>query len=97
MDIDILTVMCYNNKDDGNKEDAMDHYIKSVLGCSVQKYSYDLPTNMPQYLVNDYSYRKYGIENIECLFVTPYEFSIAAYKKQYPKMKQITNLPIVLQ
>ena len=75
----------------------MDHYIKSVLGCSVQKYSYDLPTNMPQYLVNDYSYRKYGIENIECLFVTPYEFSIAAYKNQYPKMKQITNLPIVLQ
>lgn len=75
----------------------MDHYIKSMLGCSVQKCSYNLPINMPQYLLNDYSYQKYTIENIECLFVTPVEFSLPAYKKQYPKMKHITNLPIVLQ
>lgn len=75
----------------------MDNYIKSVLGCKVQKVSYDLPINMPHYLLNDYSYQKYIIENTECLFVTPFEFSFVAYKKQYLKIKQITKYPIVLQ
>lgn len=96
-DIDDLTTVCYNNKNDVITENVMEHFIKTVLGCNVQKCSYDLPINMPQYLLNDYSYQKYIIENIECLFVTPFEFSLAAYKKQYPKLKQITNLPIVLQ
>ena len=74
----------------------MDQYLKATLGCNIQKESYDLPPKMPQYLLNDYSYQKYIIENQECLFVTPFEFSFSAYKKQYQKIKQITNLQIVL-
>ena len=74
----------------------MDQYLKATLGCNILKESYDLPPKMPQYLLNDYSYQKYIIENQECLFVTPFEFSFSAYKKQYQKIKQITNLQIVL-
>jgi len=75
----------------------MNKYLYSVLGCNIQKTQYSLPLKMPQYLANDYTYEKYIIENQECLFVQPYDFSFVAYKKQYQKIKQITNLHIVLQ
>ena len=75
----------------------MEQYLKSVLGCSIQKETYKLPDKMPQYLLNDYSYQKYIIENQECLFVIPFDFSLTTYKKQREKIKQITNLPVVLQ
>ena len=75
----------------------MVQYIQSVLGCNVQKIPYKLPPQTPQYLKNDYKYQKYVIEGQECLFVLPLDFSFTAYKKQYQKLKQLTNLPIVLQ
>lgn len=75
----------------------MNKYLYSVLGCNIQKSQYKLPLKMPQYLANDYKYQKYLIENQECLFVEPYDFSFVAYKKQYQKIKQITNLHVVLQ
>lgn len=75
----------------------MDQYIKTVLGYSVQRVPYELPLKMPQYLLNDYLYQKYIIENQECLFVNPIDFSLVAYKKQHQKIKQITNLHVVLQ
>ena len=75
----------------------MNQYIKSVFGVNVQVSEYKLPSKMPQYLVNDYAYRKYIIEDKECLFVIPNEFSFTAYKKHYLKISEITGLPVVLQ
>ena len=75
----------------------MEQYLKATLGCNIQKDSYELPIKTPQYLLNDYSYEKYIIENQECLFVIPFDFSFSSYKKQYQKIKQITNFQVVLQ
>ncbi len=74
----------------------MERYLKNILGCNVQKEEYELPLKMPQYLLNDYLYQKYTIENRECLFVAPLVFSFPAYKKQYQKIMEITNLQAVL-
>lgn len=74
----------------------MKKYIKTALGCDVKEENYELPVKMPQYLLNDYSYKKYVIENQECLFVEPIEFSFVTYKKQYQKIKQITHIQVVL-
>lgn len=74
----------------------MKKYIKTALGCNVKEENYELPVKMPQYLLNDYSYKKYVIENQECLFVEPIEFSFVTYKKQYQKIKQITHIQVVL-
>ena len=97
MNIDIITLECYNDKNDVIKEVTMDQYIKSVLGYDIQKLSYALPPKMPQYLLNNYSFQKYLIGTQECLFVVPIEFSFAGYKKQCQKIKQVTGIPVVLQ
>lgn len=75
----------------------MEQYIEDVLGCHIQYENYQLPPQLPQYLLNDYSYRKYTIEGQECLFVIPCDFSLPAYKKQYPRIRQITKFQVVLQ
>lgn len=75
----------------------MEQYINKVLGCHIQIKEYKLPSQFPQYLLNDYSYMKYIIENQECLFVMPYEFSLTTYKKQYHIIRRLTNLQVVLQ
>lgn len=74
----------------------MQHYIETTLGCNVQTASCNLPKGMPQHLINDYTYTKFVIENQICLFVQPFEFSLAAYKKQHQKIKQLTNMHVVL-
>lgn len=75
----------------------MEQYIMATLGCNIQKESFTAPLEMPQYLLNNYVYQKYNIENLQCLFVEPVEFSLPAYKKQYQKIRQLTKLQTVLQ
>ena len=75
----------------------MEQFIRAVLSCNIQKETFRPPSEMPQYLLNNYVYQKYNIENLQCLFVEPVEFSLPAYKKQYQKIKQITKLQVVLQ
>lgn len=75
----------------------MEQFIRAILGCNIQKETFTPPSEMPQYLLNNYVYQKYSIENLQCLFVEPVEFSLPAYKKQYQKIKQITKMQVVLQ
>lgn len=64
----------------------MEQFIRAVLSCNIQKETFRPPSEMPQYLLNNYVYQKYNIENLQCLFVEPVEFSLPAYKKQYQKI-----------
>ena len=64
----------------------MEQYIKSVLGYDIILEKYDIPKNIPRYLIDGYSYNKYTIEGQDCLFVAPADFSLAGYKKHYEKL-----------
>lgn len=75
----------------------MEQYIKSALGYDIILEKYDIPKNIPRYLIDGYSYNKYTIEGQDCLFVAPADFSLAGYKKHYEKIKQLTGMFPVLE
>lgn len=53
----------------------MEQFIRAVLSCNIQKETFRPPSEMPQYLLNNYVYQKYNIENLQCLFVEPVELA----------------------
>lgn len=47
----------------------MEQFIRAVLSCNIQKETFRPPSEMPQYLLNNYVYQKYNIENLQPLHI----------------------------
>lgn len=72
-------------------------YIRNTLGVDIKEQKCDIYTKLPLYLKNEYEYKQYKIEGVECLFTKPVEFSLVAYKKHLSKLTELTKFHIVLE
>ncbi|MBP3495118.1 MAG: hypothetical protein J6K52_02810 [Clostridia bacterium] len=75
----------------------MINYIRNTLGVDIKEQKCDIYTKLPLYLKNEYEYKQYKIEGVECLFAKPVEFSLIAYKKHLFKLTELTKFNIVLE
>lgn len=72
-------------------------YIRNTLGVDIKEQKCDIYAKLPLYLKNEYEYKQYKIEGVECLFAKPVEFSLVAYKKHLSKLVELTKFNIVLE
>lgn len=72
-------------------------YIRNTLGVDIKEQKCDIYAKLPLYLKNEYEYKQYKIEGVECLFAKPVEFSLIAYKKHLSKLTELTKFNIVLE
>lgn len=72
-------------------------YIRNTLGVDIKEQKCDIYAKLPLYLKNEYEYKQYKIEGVECLFAKPVEFSLIAYKKHLSKLTELTKFNVVLE
>lgn len=75
----------------------MINYIRNTLGVDIKEQKCDIYAKFPLYLKNEYEYKQYKIEGLECLFAKPVEFSLIAYKKHLSKLTELTKFNVVLE
>lgn len=75
----------------------MINYIRNTLGVDIKEQKCDIYAILPLYLKNEYEYKQYKIEGVECLFAKPIEFSLIAYKKHLSKLTELTKFNVVLE
>lgn len=72
--------------------------LKNLFGTGIEYNDWDKESALPMYIADSYQFQLAIIQGIKCIMITPKQEleTVPALKKQIIKVKEVENLPVIL-